>query len=71
MRGRPTARAALAILCAFVPRWILQLHMRLEAELDHEQGGARSPAGCLPSESSGAKVHVQPMVTAILNRFMR
>ena len=29
---------------------------------------ARSRAGCPPSESSGAKVHVQPTVTAIFNR---
>ena len=34
--------------------------MRLQVELDHGWGGARSGAGCPPSESSGAKVHVQP-----------
>ena len=65
MRGRPTAQAAFAILRAFVVRWyanVLQLHTRLEVELDHGRGGARSRAGCPPSESSGAKVHVQPTV---------
>ena len=58
----------------FVARWyanVLQLHTRLEVELDHEWGGAKSRAGCPPSESSGAKVHVQPTVTAIFNRFTR
>ena len=72
MRGRPTAQAAFAILRAFVTRWyanVLQLHTRLEVELDHGRGGARSGAGCPPSKSSGAKVHVQPTVTAIFNRF--
>ena len=72
MRGRFNAQAAFAILRAFVARWcanVLQLHTRLELELDHGRGGARSGAGCPPSESSGAKVHVQPTVTAIFNRF--
>ena len=72
MRGRPTAQAAFAILRAFVARWyanVLQLHTRLEVELDHGRGGARSGAGCPPSKSSGAKVHVQPTVTAMFNRF--
>ena len=74
MRGRPTAQAAFAILRAFVARWytnVLQLHTRLEAELDHGRGGARSRAGCPSSESSGAKVHVQPTITTIFNRFTR
>ena len=77
MRGRPTARAtvaAFAILRAFVARWyanVLRLHTHLEVELDHGRGGTRSRAGCLPSESSGAKVHAQPTVTAIFNRFTR
>ena len=76
MRGRPTAQAAFAILRALSPvgTWyanVLQLHTRLEVELDRGRGGARSRAGCLPSESSGAKVHVQPRVTAIFNRFTR
>ena len=60
--------------CAFVARWyanVLQLHTRLKVELDHGRGGAMSRAGCLPSESSGSKVHVQPTVTAIFNRFTR
>ena len=38
MRGRPNAQAAFAILRAFVPRWyvnVLQVHTRLEVELDH------------------------------------
>ena len=38
MRGRPTAQAAFAILRAFVARWyanVLQVHTRLEVELDH------------------------------------
>ena len=73
MRGRPTAQAAFAILRAFVARWyanVLQLQ-RLEVELDHGRGGARSRAGCPPSESSGPKVHVQVMVTTIFNRFTR
>ena len=48
---------------------VLQLHTRLEVELDHGRGGARSGAGCPQSESSGTKVHVQPTVTAIFNRF--
>ena len=69
MRGRPTAQAAFAILRTFVARWyayvVLQLHTRLEVELDHGLGGARSRAGCRPSESSGAEVHEQPTVTAI------
>ena len=61
---RPTAQAAFAILRAFVSRLyanVLQLHTRLEVhvELDHGRGGARSGAGCPPSESSGAKVHVR------------
>ena len=74
MRGRPTAQAAFGILRAFIARWysnVLQLHMCLEVGLDHGRGGARSRAGCPPSESSGAKVHVQPTVTAIFNRFTR
>ena len=68
MRGRPTAQAPFAILCAFVARWyanVLQVHTRLEVELDHGRGGAKSRAGCPPSESSGAKVLAQPTVTAI------
>ena len=68
MRGSPTAQAAFAILCAFVARWyayILQLYMHFQVELDHGRGGARSGAGCPPSESPGAKVHVQPTVTAL------
>ena len=59
MRGRPTAQAAFAILRAFVARWyanVLQVHTRSEVELDHGRGGAKSRAGCPPSESSGAKV---------------
>ena len=43
--------------CAFVARWyanVLQLHTRLEVELDHGRVGARSRAGSPPSESSGA-----------------
>ena len=76
MRGRPTAQAAFAILRAFVARWcanVLQVHTRLEVELhvDHGRGGAKSRAGCPPSESSGAKVLAQPTVTAIFNRFTR
>ena len=74
MRGRPNAQAAFAILREFVARWyanVLQLHTRLDVELDHGWGGARSRAGCPPSESSVAKVHVQPVVTAIFNRFTR
>ena len=74
MRGRPTAQAAFAILRALVARWyanVLQLHMRLEVELDHGQGGARSRASCPPSESSGVKVHAHATVTAIFNRFTR
>ena len=74
MRGRPTTQAAFAILHVFATRWyanVLQLHTRLDVELDHGRGGARSRAGCPPSESSGAKVHVQVMVTAIFNRFTR
>ena len=74
MHGRPTAQADFAILCAFVARWyanVLQLHTHLEVELDHGQSGARSRAGFPPSESSGAKVHVQATVTAIFNRFTR
>ena len=39
--------------------YYIQLHKRLEVELDHARGGARSVPGCLPSERSGAKVHVQ------------
>ena len=76
MRGRPSAQAAFAIILlrAFVARCyanVLPLHTRLKVELDHERGGARSRAGYLPSESSGAKVYVQPTVTAIFNRFTR
>ena len=69
-----TAQATFAIIRAFVARWcanVLQLHTRLEVELDHGRGGARFRAGCLPSESSGAKVRVRPTVTAIFNRFTR
>ena len=71
MRGRPTAQAAFAILRVFVAcsyAYVLQLHTHLEIKLDHGRGGAKSRAGCRPSESSGAKDHVQPTVTAILNR---
>ena len=32
----------------------------------NRRGEARSVAGCPPSESSGANVHVQPMVTTAL-----
>ena len=67
-------QAAFAILRTFVARWyanVLQLHTRLEVELDHGRGGARSRAGYPPSENSGAKVHVQVMVTTIFNRFTR
>ena len=74
MRGRPTAQASFAILRTFVARWytnVLQLHTCLEVELDHGRGGARSRAGCPPFESSGAKVHVQPTITALFNRFTR
>ena len=74
MRGRPTPQAAFTILHAFVTRWyanVLQVHTRLEVELDHGRGGVKSRAGCPPSESSGAKVLVQPTVTAIFNRFTR
>ena len=67
MRGRSTAQAAFAILRAN----ILQLHMRLEVELDHGQGGEMSGAGCPPSESLGAKADVQTTVIAIFNRFTR
>ena len=55
MRGRPTAQAAFAILRASVARWyanVLQVHTRLEVELDHGWDGARSRASCPPSESS-------------------
>ena len=59
MHGRPIAQAAFALLlCAFVARWyanVVQLHTRLEVELDHGRGGARSRAGCLQSESSESK----------------
>ena len=64
--GCPTR---IAILRAFVARWcanVLKLHTRLDVKLDHGWGGARSRAGCPPSESSVAKVHVQPTVTAII-----
>ena len=66
MRGRPTAQAAFAILRVFVARWyanVLQVHTRLKVELDHGRGGAKSRAGCPPSDSSGAKVLAQPTVT--------
>ena len=41
------------ILRALVARWyanVLQLNTRLEVELDHGRSGARSRAGCSPSE---------------------
>ena len=57
MRGRHTAQAL-----SLVDAYVLQLHTCLEVELDHGQGGARPGAGCLPSESSGAKVYVQTTV---------
>ena len=41
--------------------YYIQLHKRLEVELDHARGGARSVTGCLLSESSGARVRVQPI----------
>ena len=47
MRGRPTAQAAFALLRAFSARWytnVIQLHARLEVELDDGRGGARSRA---------------------------
>ena len=46
--------------CFYDIMLILQLHTRLKVELDHGRGGARSRAGCPPSESSGGKVHAQP-----------
>ena len=67
MHGRPTAQDAFAILCAFVARWyanVLQLHTRLEVELDHGWSEARSRASFPPSESSGPKVHIQATVIA-------
>ena len=67
MCGSPTAQAVFAILRMFVACWyayVLQLHTCLEVELDHGRGAARSGAGCPPSESSGAKVPIQPTVTA-------
>ena len=67
-------QAPFAILRAFVAHWyanVLQLHTCLQVELDHGQGGASSRAGCPPSESSGAKLHVQLTVTAIFSRFTR
>ena len=72
MCGSPTAQAALGTLCAFVARWyayVLQVHMRLQVELDNGQGGSRSGAGCLPSKNSGAKADVQPTVTAVSYHF--
>ena len=39
MCGRPTAQAAFAILRVYR---VLQLHTRLEVELDHGRDGARS-----------------------------
>ena len=51
-------QAVFVILRAFVARWyanVLQLYTRLEVELDHGWGEARTRAGCPPSESSGAK----------------
>ena len=74
MRGSSTTQAAFAILRGFVARWyayVLQRHTRLEVELDHGRDGARSGAGYLPSESSGAKVDVLPTVTAVFYRFTR
>ena len=34
------------------------MHTRLQVELNHGRGGARSGTGCPPSESSGAEVYV-------------
>ena len=68
MRGSPTAQGAFAILCTFVACWytyILQVHTGLEVDLDHRRGEAMFGASCSPFESSGAKVHVQPTVTAV------
>ena len=48
------------LLLRFVARWypnILQLHTRLQVELDHGRGGASSRADCPPSERSEAEVH--------------
>ena len=69
---RHTAQTVAIILRAFVARWyayVLQLHTRLEVELDHGRGGSRSGTGRSPSESSGDQVHVQPIVIAVLYRF--
>ena len=69
MRGSPSVQAAFELSHSFVACWckyVLLLHTRLEAGLDHGQGRARSGAGCPSSESSGAKVHIQPTVTMAL-----
>ena len=55
MHRSPTAQAAFVILRMLLVGYIylLQVHMRLQVELhvDHRRGGARSGAGCPPSES--------------------
>ena len=52
-------------ICHSLVRKRITATTRLEVELDHGRGGARSGAGCPPSERSGAKVHVQPTVLRV------
>ena len=59
-------QAPFAILHWFVACWyvyVLQVCTCLQVELYHGRGGPSSGAICPPSKSSGAKVHVQLMVT--------
>ena len=65
------ARVTVVVLYVCLSTTILALRITATHTLGVEgRGGVRSRAGCPPSESSGAKVHVQPTVTAILNRFI-
>ena len=39
----------------------VQAYAHLQVELDHGREGARTAAGCPPSESSRAKVYIEPL----------
>ena len=73
MCGSPTTQAVFTILRAFVAcgyAYMLQVHTLLQVGLACGRGGARSAPSCPPSQSSGAKVHVQPSHRGILSLYM-
>ena len=70
MGGPPRCYCDITCICRSLVR-IRITAAHAEVELDYGRGEARSRPGCLPSESSGAKVQAQPKVTAVLNCELR